>query len=196
MALHLLLNQTPSHQLYCGVHKEMQEKQPTGGERALKGYGPCITLKTSGLRRPQTQPYCGMPEANSYRDESLLFGRKIMVLAKKKMFVFLQVHASFKRWAHERMLRLPVLSGTCLSWGVLYCAACYVSEKTHGTALVTHAVGGSAFCKYVLLAHILSLRYSPFLRLWRNSRLWVSCTTSSFRSSFGPLLRDLSLRAE
>lgn len=84
MALHLLLNQTPSHQLYCGVHKEMQEKDPTGGERALKGYGPCITLKTSGLRRPQTQPYCGMPEANSYRDESLLFGRKIMVLAKKK----------------------------------------------------------------------------------------------------------------
>lgn len=52
--LYFVLNEMPDHQLCCVVHKGKQDKQTTGGQSALKANGHNMTLRNSGLRRPQT----------------------------------------------------------------------------------------------------------------------------------------------
>lgn len=83
MASHFLLNQTPGHQLYCGVHKEMQGKQPTEGERALKGCGHSIPLTTSGLRRPQHSTITACQKEAAVGMKVFLYSGKVMGLVKK-----------------------------------------------------------------------------------------------------------------
>lgn len=52
--LYFVLSEMPDYQLCCVVLKGKQEKQTTGGQSALKANGHNITLKNSGLSRPQT----------------------------------------------------------------------------------------------------------------------------------------------
>lgn len=83
MALHFLLNQAPGHQLYCGVHEEMQGKQPAGGESALKGCGHSIPRTTSGLRRPQHGTTTACQKEAAIGMKVFLFSGKVMGLVKK-----------------------------------------------------------------------------------------------------------------
>lgn len=172
----------PDHQLCCVVHKGKQDKQTTGGQSALKANGHNMTLRNSGLRRPQTS-LLWHARRKMWKDES--FPLQIIDDAsngkkKKNLFVSLFIFWKMRSWTSWNCQQSqPFRVGSFVQSFIV----CF--WETHSTTVVSCAVGGSVFFRYVLLAHTMSFRFSLLLCLWRNSTFQANFLISDVQSSFG-----------
>lgn len=169
----------PDHQLCCVVLKGKQEKQTTGGQSATKANGHNITLKNSGLSRSQTA-LLWHARRKIRMDKSFPF--QIIDDAsneKKILFVSLFIFWKMRSWTSWNCQCSQLFTAGSFVQSFIVCY-----QETHSITVVSCAVGGSVFCRYVLLAHTMSFRFSSLLCLWRNSTVQANFL-SGLHSSFG-----------